>query len=46
VIALIGIFAAATTYLMDDVRIEQTNSERLANNINDSLKNARNNMIV
>jgi hypothetical protein len=44
--AIIGIFAASTMYFTKDSRIDQTKAERLANNIHDTVKNARNNMLI
>ncbi len=46
VIALIGLSLVATTYLSKDSRIYQVNAERLANNIYDTMRLARNNMII
>jgi prepilin-type N-terminal cleavage/methylation domain-containing protein len=46
VIALIGLSLVATTYLSKDSRIYQVNAERLANNIYDTMRQARNNMII
>ncbi|MBX9809796.1 prepilin-type N-terminal cleavage/methylation domain-containing protein [Candidatus Gracilibacteria bacterium] len=46
VIALIGILASAISYFTYDSRIPQTNAERLANKIQDTIKNARNNMLL
>ena len=46
VIAIIGIFAASTMYFTQDSRIDQTKAERLANSIHDTMKNARNNMLI
>lgn len=46
VIALIGLFLAMTSYMTQDVRIYQTRAERLANSIYDTVRTARNNMII
>ncbi len=46
VMALMGLFFAATSYLSRDPRIYQSNAERLANSIYDTIRNARNNMII
>ena len=46
VLALIGLFVAASTYLTRDVRIYQTNAERLANTVYDTIRGARNNMVI
>lgn len=46
VIALIGLFFTATTYLTRDVRVDQKNAERLSNQIYDIIRNARNNMVI
>ena len=46
VITMMGIFFAGTAYLTRDARIGQTNAERLANTLYDTIRNARNNMII
>ncbi|MBX9809818.1 type II secretion system GspH family protein [Candidatus Gracilibacteria bacterium] len=46
VIALIGLMYAATSSYTNDSRAYQTNAERLANSIYDSVRLARNNMII
>ena len=46
VMALMGLFFAATSYLSRDPRIYQSNAERLANSAYDMIRNARNNMII
>ena len=46
VLTIIAIFVGSTAYLTKDARIDQTRAERLAININDSIKNARNNMLI
>lgn len=46
VITLIGIFYGATSFLTKDSRINQTNAERLANSIYDTIRLARNNMVI
>lgn len=46
VLALIGLFFTATTYLTHDVRIDQKNAERLSNQVYDIIRNARNNMVI
>ncbi len=46
VIALIGIFFTMTSYMTQDVRIYQNKAERLANSIYDTIRTARNNMII
>jgi prepilin-type N-terminal cleavage/methylation domain-containing protein len=46
VLALIGLFFTATTYLTRDVRVDQKNAERLSNQVYDIVRNARNNMVI
>lgn len=46
VIALIGLFFVAISYLTHDVRIGQTNTERFANKIYDIVRNTRNDMTI
>ena len=46
VIALIGLFFAMTSYMSQDVRINQTRAERLTNAVYDQIRTARNNMII
>ncbi len=46
VMALVWLFIVATNFLTRDVRIAQTNSEKFANTIEDTIKNARNGMVV
>ncbi len=46
VITLIGIFYGATIFLTKDSRINQTNAERLANSIYNTIRLARNNMVI
>lgn len=46
VIALIGLFFVAISYLTHDVRIWQTNTERFANKIYDIVRNTRNDMTI
>jgi prepilin-type N-terminal cleavage/methylation domain-containing protein len=46
VIAMIGLFFAMTSYMTQDVRINQTRTERLANTIYDQIRSARNSMII
>ncbi|MBX9808796.1 type II secretion system GspH family protein, partial [Candidatus Gracilibacteria bacterium] len=46
VMALVGLFLVATNFLTHDVRIAQTNSEKFANTIEHTIKNARNGMII
>lgn len=46
VIALIGLFFVAVSYLTHNVRIWQTNSERFANKIYDIVRNTRNDMTI
>lgn len=46
VIALIGGFFVMTSYMTQDVRIYQNKAERLANGIYDTIRTARNNMII
>mgnify|MGYP002362916794 FL=1 len=46
VIALIGLFFVAASYLTHDARIWQTNTERLANKIYDIIRNTRNDMTI
>lgn len=46
VIALIGLFLAMTSYMTQDVRIYQTKTERLVNSIYNTVRTARNNMII
>lgn len=46
VIALIGIFFTATSYMNRDVRIYQSRAERLTNYIYDTVRMARNNMLI
>lgn len=41
-----GLLFAATSYLTHDPRIHQSNAERLANNVYNMVRNARNNMII
>lgn len=46
VVALIGIFFTATSYLNRDVRVYQSRAERLTNYIYDTVRSARNNMLI
>ena len=46
VITLLGLFFAATTYMNQDARIDQTRAERLSNTVYDQIRTARNNMII
>ncbi len=46
VIALIGLFIVAISYNNQDIRIDQKNTERLANRIYDIIRDTRNNMII
>jgi IS1 family transposase len=46
VITIIGIFFTMTSYMTQDVRIYQNKAERLANSIYDTIRVARNNMII
>lgn len=46
VVALIGIFFAATSYMNRDVRTYQHKAERFADNIYDTIRLARNNMVI
>lgn len=46
VLTMMVIFAGAIAYLTKDPRVDQTKAERLAININDTIKNARNNMVI
>ena len=46
VLALIGLFAAAASYLTHDSRIAQKNATRLADNINTTFRTARSNMVL
>ena len=46
VLALIGLFFVMTSYMTQDVRINQTRTERLTNTIYDQIRTARNNMII
>ena len=46
VVALIGLFFAMTSYMTQDVRINQTRTERLANKLYDQIRSARNSMII
>lgn len=46
VVALIGLFFAATSYMNRDVRIYQNKAERFAGYIYDQVRIARNNMVI
>ena len=46
VIVLIGIFFTMTSYMTNNTRVYQTKAERLANDIYDTIRSARNNMII
>ncbi|MBC7498411.1 prepilin-type N-terminal cleavage/methylation domain-containing protein, partial [Candidatus Gracilibacteria bacterium] len=43
VIAILGVFFVAVSYMNRDVRIDQTRAERLANIVYDQIRSARNN---
>lgn len=46
VIVLIGIFFTMTSYMTNNTRAYQTKAERLANEIYETIRSARNNMII
>lgn len=46
VLALIGLFFTMMSYMTRDVRTYQTSADRLANSIYDTIRTARNNMII
>ncbi|NRH20495.1 prepilin-type N-terminal cleavage/methylation domain-containing protein [Candidatus Gracilibacteria bacterium] len=46
VVALIGLFFAATSYMNRDVRVYQNKAERFAGYIYDQIRTARNNMVI
>ncbi|MBC7503392.1 prepilin-type N-terminal cleavage/methylation domain-containing protein [Candidatus Gracilibacteria bacterium] len=46
VVVLIGIFFTMTSYMTNNTRVYQTKAERFANDIYDTIRSARNNMII